>query len=333
MEAFVLVIKAQQFALSAWDMSTSHTNIPFIYYFKNPNSGSVNDFMQSNKLRASFLKALEEFPILVGHITVGKDGRCLVDVNPHNLNMPEYLESQSTVHFHDLEKAKFSWDALPHAATVGVFCAAGVSGIIKLVNVNIIRLAENSGLVLFVSIPHYVVDGVGYCAFVNRWAELCRWMQHHATENEPPRHDYNFDRSTFGRYMPDNRAPLNSTMSMIYDSPSYFGSLLAWISPETRGNLYVNLDRMKDITGHVFHISATSLGALRKSISKCAPQTQKISDNDILTILISHVISKGMKDDAKDSQGLGYFASVARRATRAFTGKPKEFLTMMVLDA
>ncbi|KAJ2403899.1 hypothetical protein J3F80_005227, partial [Coemansia sp. RSA 2526] len=163
MEAFVLVIKAQQFALSAWDMSTSHTNIPFIYYFKNPNSGSVNDFMQSNKLRASFLKALEEFPILVGHITVGKDGRCLVDVNPHNLNMPEYLESQSTAHFRDLEKAKFSWNALPqNVATVGAFPAVGVSGIIKLVNVNIIRLAENSGLVLFVSIPHYAVDGVGY---------------------------------------------------------------------------------------------------------------------------------------------------------------------------
>ncbi|KAJ2530075.1 hypothetical protein GGH20_002003, partial [Coemansia sp. RSA 1937] len=236
MEAFVSAIKAQQFALSAWDMSASHTNIPYIYYFKNPNSGSADDFMPSSRLRASFLKVLEEFPILVGHITVGKDGRCLVDVNPHNLNMPEYLESQSTVHFHDLEKAKFSWDALPHAATVGVFCAAGVSGIIKLVNVNIIRLAENSGLVLFVSIPHYAVDGVGYCAFVNRWAELCRWMQSNTTENEPPRHDYNFDRSTIGRYMPDNRAPLNSTMSMIFDSPSYFGDFIAWISPETRGN-------------------------------------------------------------------------------------------------
>ncbi|KAJ2588025.1 hypothetical protein IWW49_003183, partial [Coemansia sp. RSA 1797] len=149
MEAFVSAIKAQQFALSAWDMSASHTNIPYIYYFKNPNSDPTDDFMPSSRLRASFLKVIEEFPILVGHITVGKDGRCLVDVNPHNLNMPEYLESQSTVHFHDLEKAKFSWDALPqNVATVGAFPAVGVSGIIKLVNVNIIRLAENSGLVL-----------------------------------------------------------------------------------------------------------------------------------------------------------------------------------------
>ncbi|KAJ2575292.1 hypothetical protein GGH19_003126, partial [Coemansia sp. RSA 1807] len=150
MEAFMSTIKAQQFALNAWDMAASFTNIPYIYYFKNPNSGSADDFMPSSRLRASFLKVIEEFPILVGHITVGKDGRCLVDVNPHNLNMPEYLESQSTVHFHDLEKAKFSWDALPqNVATVGAFPAVGVSGIIKLVNVNIIRLAENSGLVLF----------------------------------------------------------------------------------------------------------------------------------------------------------------------------------------
>ncbi|KAJ1856207.1 hypothetical protein GGH12_002686 [Coemansia sp. RSA 1822] len=201
MEAFASTIKAQQFALSVWDMSPSQTNIPYIYYFKNPNSDPADDFMPSDKMRASFLKALEEFPILVGHIIAGKDGRYLVDVDPHNLNMPEYLESQSTVHFRDLEKARFGWDALPHAATVDVFCAAGVSGVIKLANVNIIRLEKNSGLVLFVSTPHYVVDGVGYCTFVNRWAELCHWMQRNATENELPRRDFNFDRSTIGRSM------------------------------------------------------------------------------------------------------------------------------------
>ncbi|KAJ2156442.1 hypothetical protein GGH15_005556, partial [Coemansia sp. RSA 562] len=150
MEAFMSTIKAQQFALNAWDMAASFTNIPYIYYFKNPNSGSADDFMPSSRLRASFLKVIEEFPILVGYITVGKDGRYVIDVNPHNLNMPEYLESQSTAHFRDLEKAKFSWNALPqNVATVGAFPAVGVSGIIKLVNVNIIRLAENSGLVLF----------------------------------------------------------------------------------------------------------------------------------------------------------------------------------------
>ncbi|KAJ2122542.1 hypothetical protein IW147_003309 [Coemansia sp. RSA 720] len=149
MEAFASTIKAQQIALSAWDMSASHTNIPYIYYFKNPSSDPADNFMPLDKMRASFLKALEEFPILVGHITVGKDGRYVVDVDPHNLNMPEYLESQSTVHFYDLEKARFGWDALPQAATVGAFPTVGVSGVIKLANVNIIRLEENSGLVLF----------------------------------------------------------------------------------------------------------------------------------------------------------------------------------------
>ncbi|KAJ2499319.1 hypothetical protein GGH96_003613 [Coemansia sp. RSA 1972] len=149
MEDFVSAIKAQQFALSAWDMSASHTNIPYIYYFKNPNSDLADNFMSSDIMRASFLKVIEEFPILVGYITVGKDGRYVIDVDPHNLNMPEYLESQSTTHFRDLEKAKFSWNALPQkVATVGAFSAAGVSGIIKLVNVNIVRLAENSALSL-----------------------------------------------------------------------------------------------------------------------------------------------------------------------------------------
>ncbi|KAJ2122541.1 hypothetical protein IW147_003308 [Coemansia sp. RSA 720] len=106
MDELASTIKAQQIALNSWDMSASFTNIPYIYYFKNPNNDPADNFMPLDKMRASFLKVLEEFPILVGHITVGKDGRYVVDVDPHNLNMPEYLESQSTVHFRDLEKAR-----------------------------------------------------------------------------------------------------------------------------------------------------------------------------------------------------------------------------------
>ncbi|KAJ2339360.1 hypothetical protein IWW50_006883, partial [Coemansia erecta] len=64
MESFIASVKAQTFTLSSWDMIASFTNIPYIYYFKNPSSDPADDFMPSDRLRASFLSALEEFPII-----------------------------------------------------------------------------------------------------------------------------------------------------------------------------------------------------------------------------------------------------------------------------
>ncbi|KAJ1831784.1 Protein fmp32, mitochondrial [Coemansia sp. RSA 2711] len=135
MEEFRRAIKPGRFALNGWDMSAAFTNIPYIYYFKNTNSSLAVDFMPSSKLRASFLKTLEEFPILVGHVKTDADGRTWVDVNARRPNMPEYLESHSTVHFCDLESAGYDWNAFPgKIATVGAFPSQGPSGTIKLAN-------------------------------------------------------------------------------------------------------------------------------------------------------------------------------------------------------
>ncbi|KAJ2738559.1 hypothetical protein H4R23_001060 [Coemansia sp. Cherry 401B] len=333
MEEFRRAIKPGRFALNGWDMSAAFTNIPYIYYFKNTNSSLAVDFMPSSKLRASFLKTLEEFPILVGHVKTDADGRTWVDVNARRPNMPEYLESHSTVHFCDLESAGYDWNAFPgKIATVGAFPSQGPSGTIKLANVSIIRLRENSGLILFVSASHYVVDGVGYCAFINRWAEICRWMQNGATDEMPPDRQYTFDRLAIDRCLPASRVPMSRAMTNVYDTPSYLGHFLAWISPKTRGDITNTAGWLMNAVGHVFHISSASLDALRTLIGKYAAKSQRLTDNDMLTVLIGHAIAKGIKDDATGNGSRGGFSSAIQQAVYRLFGQATDFQTMMVLD-
>ncbi|KAJ1750088.1 hypothetical protein LPJ79_003187 [Coemansia sp. RSA 1821] len=320
-------IRSQQFVINAWDLTAAFTNIPYMFFFKN--SDKCTDFMPSDRLRTSFIRAVQEFPILVGNVTVDRSGRGMVNVDAANLNMPEYLESYSQMNFNDIERNRFSWSSLADKVhTVDSTPAPGSTGVIKLVNVHIVRLIDNSGIIVFLSIPHYVVDGVGYCAFVNRWAEICRSMG--GNTNGAVTRSYSFDRSIVDRCMPPEKLPLNTRMRKIYNSPSYLGHLIALPSPELRGSLLAHTIRLMDPVSHVFHISSASLAKLRAHIQTQAPATQRISDNDILTTLISHVVCSGIEDAANRSQG--YFNAATQHIASTLMGATNDFLTMVVLD-
>ncbi|KAJ1727468.1 hypothetical protein LPJ61_004549, partial [Coemansia biformis] len=64
MDAFKAAIKSQVIALSGWDMTAGIANVPFTYYYKNPNSDPAAPFMPSDLLIDSLLRTLQEFPIL-----------------------------------------------------------------------------------------------------------------------------------------------------------------------------------------------------------------------------------------------------------------------------
>ncbi|KAJ2682750.1 hypothetical protein H4R19_007085, partial [Coemansia spiralis] len=139
MESFMKNIKSQTFPLGGWDMASAFANIPFTYFFKNPSADPSAPFMPSDVLRSSFLRALQEFPILAGHLVFNGSGRGFVVVDRDNLNMPEYTESQSPIHYRFLEAAKFAWDVVPHnVVTVTSSPTRSASGTIKLANVNIL---------------------------------------------------------------------------------------------------------------------------------------------------------------------------------------------------
>ncbi|KAJ2162430.1 hypothetical protein GGF46_000671 [Coemansia sp. RSA 552] len=334
MNEFVRTVKSQAFVLDASDMVTSFSNISFIFIYKNSDGASAEDFMPSSRLRSSFYRALQEFPILAGNVKVAKHGHTFIDVDQSDLNMPEYLEADSQVHFKDLEAARFNWSALPEGlCTVSSTPKRGSSGRIRLVHVNAVRLRDNSGLVLFISIGHFVVDGVGYCNFVNRWAEIAKWMASGAPESKLPVRQYLFDRSIVPESLPSQGKGLSEYAKGLYDSPTYFGRWLAWLSPETRGALLDRVAKMTRTSCHYFHISRKSLDSLRREVAGEMSSSQRISDNDIVSALLAYATAKAIQDYNNESAGRGFISSVISRASQMLFGRPsKKFLNMTAID-
>ncbi|KAJ2784533.1 hypothetical protein H4R18_001073 [Coemansia javaensis] len=332
MDSFLKNVKSQTFALCGWDTVVALVNIPFTYYFKNTNADPGAPFMPSGMLRASFLRALQEFPIFAGHLVFNSAGRGFVVVDKDNLNMPEYIESQSQVHYRFLEAARFSWDAVPHeVVTVNTCTTRGKSGIIKLLNVHVVRLRNNSGLILFVSTPHYIVDGVGYTEFMTRWAELCRWMASGSVA-EPPSRDCIFDRRAIVRALPDAEEDIGPTASRIYKARSLLGHFIASLSPESLGDFLAEGLRMIPSEAHTFYISREAIEILRaQAYARCA-DSPRLSDNDIITALTSHVVAKGIRTDAERPENQGLWTRAKRAAARAILGNAGEFMTMVIAD-
>ncbi|KAJ1944069.1 hypothetical protein GGF37_002366 [Kickxella alabastrina] len=247
-------------------------------------------------MRDSLFTTLVEFPILVGWLKVESSGKTVVVVDENNLNMPELKETQSDIHFDDLKSVGFSWSAMPQTTvTVRVFAAAGDQGCIKLVNVHIVRLKDNSGVVLFVNVPHYVVDGIGYCAFINQWAKNSTQLQNGIPNSSVHAKPFDYDRQAVSRCLSSSRSTPDDAAYPMYTTESYLARWLAWLTPESRGSVLNAFVALDSIEAHVFHICTASINSLHKSL--CAEITGglRISDNDIITALLTMVLAQGEK--------------------------------------
>ncbi|KAI8318028.1 transferase family protein [Martensiomyces pterosporus] len=293
MEQFVNTVKSQVIPLSSVDMLSGMFNIPYAFFYQNTNA--VDDFMPSEQLKTAFYLALQMFPILAGHLRQTGGGRFSMVVDKDNLNMPEYLESTSDVHYNDIKSAGFDRRAWPNGvATVGSVIAPDANGIIKTANVHIVRLKDYSGLILFLNIIHCVVDGFAYFAFLNHWAAVCKTMRSGAVEVPKPPVEFTFDRSIIEQNLPTERKQLDATTSSIFARPSLFSKWLAWLSPEMRGSMLRFLVSLTTTETHVFHIVDSTLDTLRSSVSKFVPEGVRLSDNDVLVALVSKTYAQAL---------------------------------------
>ncbi|KAJ2573125.1 hypothetical protein GGH95_004072 [Coemansia sp. RSA 1836] len=334
MDRLVRDIQSQTIDLCTVDMISSFANIPYFFFYGN--DASKPEFMTTELLRESFYTAVLDFPILVGHLVMDSGGRAKVVVDKDNLNLPEFLESHSDVHFRDVQDAKFGWTALPDGiATVGSLTTAGADGVIKFVNIHVVRLRDNSGVVMFANIPHYVVDGVGYCAFVNRWAEVCKWMRGGATAGTLPAFQGNFARSTLSNHLPETSAPLDETTRDLFAKSSPLSKWLAWISPKTRGAMLKTTVAMTPIEGHVFHVSKARLASLHALVQENVTSGERITNNDILTALISMAVAQSEAEckQAAAAATRGYLASLATYLLPSVFAQDSEFWAEIVCDA
>ncbi|KAJ2068104.1 hypothetical protein GGH13_005036 [Coemansia sp. S155-1] len=331
MDKLLQDIQPQTIDLCIFDLIPSFANVPYYFYYGNDANDS--DFMPAEQLRESFYMALLEFPIIVGHLETDGSGHAKVVVDPDNLNIPEFLESQSSVHFRDLHAAKFSWDALPSGvATVGAITTADAAGIIKLANVHIVRLQDNSGIIVFINISHYLVDGVGLFGFVNRWAEVCRWKRRGSAANDLPACHYIFERSSLLDKLPEDRKALDDPTLELITTTGPLVRWLAWISPKTRGMLLSKAFSFMSVVGHTFHFSTSRLASLRASVQGYLPSDVRLSDNDILTALLSMVIAQSQVECKRDSASASYLSSLGSYLFPSMYAPDSSFVTQVVID-
>ncbi|KAF4261510.1 hypothetical protein CNMCM8714_000578 [Aspergillus fumigatus] len=273
--------------LSPFDLQGSFSNIPYAFFYEN--TQCENDFMPFDFLKGSLWASLQRFPILTGRLRARSTGHIVVEVDAGNPNQPDIRETLcDSVHWSQLKESSFAWDAWPAGvATVGPVATAAADGEIKLLNIHVMRLAQNSGVILFINIPHYVVDGVGYFAFINHWAETMRMQQQQQEQENEARSRFSFDRGIIQRYLPTERAPLDPLTASIYGQRNLLVDWLAWLSPTTLGGLLSKTAAMARGEAHLFRIPRASLDQVHKDVQPYIPASARLSDNDLLVALIS----------------------------------------------
>ncbi|KAJ2807354.1 hypothetical protein H4R21_000513 [Coemansia helicoidea] len=332
MDYFRENVESQTFALGAWDMLFCIGNMPFVFYFKNTNSDPAAPFMPADVLTKSLYHTLLEWPILAGHLVVNGRGRGFVVVDKDNLNLPDYQESESSVHYSAIEAARFSWGVvLPTVTTVPPFVANGPAGVVKMLNVHVVRLQDNSGVIIFANMPHYVTDGAGYSMFMMRWAETCKWMQAGSADELPAR-SLEFNRRAISRALPYEMGELSPAQSQLYTTSNPVGLYLSTLSPGALGDFF--LTKAKGIPGksHTFHITRATIDKLRKQITDANGASRRISDNDIICALVSHAVAKGMRDEQELPEVKELWDRPTQVPADAPAPAPDMFTTLVVAD-
>ncbi|KAJ2458408.1 hypothetical protein GGF42_002087 [Coemansia sp. RSA 2424] len=304
MEYFTDNVESQTIELAVLDTLSSFSNIPFIYHFENMAADNIDLFMPMDILRVTFYKALLEFPILAGHLHVGYDGRASVVIDPNSLNLPEYRESTCEVHYDQLKAASYNWDMLPKdLMSVSMLTTAGADGVIKLANFHCAQLCDNSGMLIFANMSHYVVNGVGFCVFMGRWAEYCQLacskvgavLQHH---------EFTFNRNIINKMLSFKCRPISDAAYHLFFVPKLAASALAWISPILRGRILSTFLSTSKAEAHMFHISKDRLEALCSSLVDYIPSNMRLSDNDLIASLTSMTIINGLNHKPNSNGGV-----------------------------
>ncbi|KAJ2573761.1 hypothetical protein GGH95_004011 [Coemansia sp. RSA 1836] len=107
---------------------------------------------------------------------------------------------------------------------------------------------------------------------------------------------------------------------------------LAWISPRTRGLLISLAVSLPHNEGHLFHISPGVLAALHASVREHTNCADRISDNDILTALVSMLVAQSETKQEPWSSGLGSIGSLASSLASTLFAQDSEFATEIVID-
>ncbi|KAJ2617197.1 hypothetical protein H4S08_000412 [Coemansia sp. RSA 1365] len=287
--------------------------------------------MPTQLLKDSFFEVLCEFPYLAGVLQQSDDGSLKVVVDVDNLNLPEFKESHSDMHYDDIEASGFSLSMLPKdAATTGIFLINNIKNPAKLASIHIIRFRENSGVMVFASISHALMDGAGYCAFMNRWAEICKHMASGKELSNLPLRSLSNDRRAMRQCIPKVRLPPGSLIEHSFIPGGIVSKLFAWLSSTTQAKALALLNKFGQVSHHCYFISHKKLDAIRELA--ISAEQQRLSRNDILMAILSIAVANSENAVDNTEQSIGILQWLKNSICLAFTSKPKVFESSMPID-
>ncbi|KAJ2555321.1 hypothetical protein EV175_002295 [Coemansia sp. RSA 1933] len=298
MESFISTVKSQTIHLDGLDTTAGNLSVSICYWYENSSNDTQDAFMPPRILERSFYKTLEEFPIISGRLKVDSNNRLYIDIDKDDLNMPAYTDTCCNLEYSTLRDSGFNIHKLPidMSNEYGVSTPSGLfSGDITQAHFRIIRCKDNSGVLVYAQIAHYITDGYGYTQFMNRWSEISRWMQQSQDTTTPfPKRHFIHDRSIHKGYRSEKTTSLDAIEVETLTTRTALTRWLAWIAPETRGRLFKTVSLLTDNTCSFFHIPAKAMEDIRTSVQKYAPEGTRYSINDILTAYLVIVVGQAM---------------------------------------
>ncbi|KAJ1905012.1 hypothetical protein LPJ81_002163 [Coemansia sp. IMI 209127] len=320
MESFASTVTSQVFHLDGFDVNGTTRSVSICYWYENSVRSSWDAFMPPRILERAFYKTLEEFPVLAGHLKADASSRMYIDVDKDNLNMPVYTDTCCEVEYSTMQESGFNIHKLP----INMGSKSGipepsrlVGGKIVPAHFRIVRFKNNGGVLVYSRIAHYITDGYGYTQFMNRWAEVSRWMQRHQDANAAPlpERQYIHDRAFHAAYRTKQTTALEPKVIDSLTTRTMFSRWLAWVAPETRARIFKVMSGPTNNTSCYFHVSAKQMEDIRASVQKHAPEGIRYSMNDIFTAYLTIVVGQ-----AKEKESTDWWSKPIPAAIRAIFG-------------
>ncbi|KAJ1896505.1 hypothetical protein LPJ81_004730 [Coemansia sp. IMI 209127] len=295
MDRFLDTLKPQTLHLDGYDDGSSFLSIAFYFWYEKA--------VPSDVLETAFYRTLEEFPILAGRIKTGNDSRSFVAVDKNRLNMPEYTDSSCNVHFQTLKDADFDVRLLPvdySSACKTPVPPAIIGDCIRLAEFHVLRMKDNSGMCIFASISHAILDGTGYCIFMRRWADISKCMlvaqnQQGILDMNIPERVYQHDRSILESDKICGSDALEPELLEMFNKSTTAAKWIAWFSPELRGRIFRYLMSVSDVRNYYFQLSSAAFEHLVQLIQPFVDSDiSHLSANDVISALATVLFAQAM---------------------------------------
>ncbi|KAJ2080857.1 hypothetical protein H4R24_002773 [Coemansia sp. RSA 988] len=289
----VKALRPHTVKLDGFDKAAECFYIPFYYYFEN--AGKDEDFMSTELLRDSLFQVLQEFPHLAGALQKNDTGGLQVVVDPSALNIPDFKETHYDLHFDEVKLAHYNQFMLPKDSnTTDAYLRGGPGEAVKLASINLIRFRDNSGVAIFISIAHVLMDATGYNLFVSRWAETCKHMFCKGPTGKLPQNTLCNNRQILQKCIPAKSSPLGSIVDHSFIQGGVRSRFITRLSPKSRATLFNFVMRALGTEGHCYFISHQKLDEQREAAMSAASTKLRLSRNDVLMAMIGIGISQSL---------------------------------------